>query len=405
MRLKNSFVVLLGFIWACTVFSNGEIKNYQQNKLRKIASELGSFPFSWVYKVSDNDEHYDFNGRPLGKGMQGISDAIDASNEYLAYDLFYRSWYFSERLAKGLVQQTIICKESVDNAWWNFWDQEGSGISIKTGGATFINENGEIYGGRRGEWVLYLHVYCAEIENQKRFAENRENVIKDGAVKLITSNSIRSRYGWEKDGWITLQYDDVSEEVALTDDDVIAGINHIKNVEDICALNLSGCESQVCIDTLIDVLKYLDKVWILNVANCNLTVQTARQLLEVVRNNNHLQVINVSGNDLPDDIVADFQEIVERNRITLSNDLTNHVAISSAILRAIAMDLTVDDHTVGLIAQHPNCDSTLLRDIVVERSLIANTTISNVESGFEALTGSAHRSEVLNTAYFDSTLR
>ena len=143
-------------------------------------------------------------------------------------------------------------------------------------------------------------------------------------------------------------------------------------------------------------------------ANCNLTLQTARQLLEVVRNDNHLQVINVSGNDLPDDIVANFQEIVERNRITLSHDLANHVAISSTILRAMAMDLTVDDHTVGLIAQHPNCDSTLLRDIVVERlsaSLVANATISNVESGFEALTSSAHMSEVLNTAYFDSTLR
>ena len=187
MRFKNIFVILLGLVWACTVFSNGEIKNYQQNKLRKIVLALRNFPFSLVYKTSDNDEHYDFNGKPLGKGMQGISDAIDASDEYLAYDLLYRSWHFSDRLVEGLVKQTIICKESFDHAWWDFWDQEGNGISIKTGAVTFINENGEIYGGRRGEWVLSLYAYCAEIENQKKFAENRENVIKNGAVKLITS--------------------------------------------------------------------------------------------------------------------------------------------------------------------------------------------------------------------------
>ena len=147
-----------------------------------------------------------------------------------------------------------------------------------------------------------------------------------------------------------------------------AGIRRVGQDKTKYICNVSGCESEECIDALIDVLKHRNDIVIVNIANCNLTLEIAKRLLEVIEHNMQLQVINIVGNDFPDDVIQAFQAIVERNHAHLLHALYT-VDINSASLSALVAEVpNLDGHTISLIAQHPNSDHRLLSYIITERS-------------------------------------
>ena len=144
--------------------------------------------------------------------------------------------------------------------------------------------------------------------------------------------------------------------------------------------NLSGCQSQECIEALIDVLNSRNDIGVVNVANCNLSLETARRLLAAVQHNTQLQIINVSGNNLPEDVMQAFQVIVEQNRAVVQQSLTGQPRelVSGISLFALAVDPALDNDTIRLLAQHPNSDPMLLSYIVTERSQIDRTILADV---------------------------
>ena len=114
-------------------------------------------------------------------------------------------------------------------------------------------------------------------------------------------------------------------------------------------------------------------------------------------------MLNISGNNLPYEIVRAFQTISVRNRGALLTALANNADnISSTSLFALAMDLSIDSHTLGLLAQHPNCDSELLSYIVAERSQVDNIILAAVANNPNATPELLRR--IINKPHVDAAI-
>ena len=219
---------------------------------------------------------------------------------------------------------------------------------------------------------------------------------------IKTVHVIHTNVGWENNMERILTSHEASALAPQVYPYLAASIRRIGQDKTVWSFNLSGCQSQECINALIDLLKHRQDVGIVNLANCNLTVETAQRLLTAIQNNTQLQIINISGNNLPYEIVRAFQTISVRNRAALLHALINNADISSTSLFALAMDLGLDSHTLSLLAQHPNCDSELLSYIVAERSQVDSIILAAVANNPNATPELLRR--IINKPHVDTAI-
>ena len=162
------------------------------------------------------------------------------------------------------------------------------------------------------EWIAKFKTYITEVERQEKFAQLKVNV-QTKLSALLTSAKKRSQDEWWTENHMILSYDGVTEEFGHKEEDIIEAIKQVGEDKNNLILNLSGCQSRACINTLSKILKERHDIEVLIIANCNIDEPTAHELLTIIQDT-QLRFVDISGNNLSDDIVQAFQAIVERNR-------------------------------------------------------------------------------------------
>ena len=392
-------LICLGF-WSCSVLSQGEIERYQRDLLYEFKMGVVKTPVnaSWVrfrvydrwvpllvpdaksrfiemwvrfigsrlYKHGVQVEEFDLGS---GKGSKIIMDEKVLTKEQLGIEWDDGWGLVVSEDVKGK-KEIYFGKHWVDKMSFSEMIMEDDAMVLKPKGELGVYEEVKIKG---AEWIAKFTIYLAELERQQKFYKEKSVLLRDNAKeKLLTSRETRDQSKWWEESKITLSYDAVPEEFEPTDEDIITIIRQVGEDKNNQVLNLSGCQSQECIDALIDLLKHSQDVEIVNLANCNLTLENAQRLLAVIQNSTQLQIINVSGNNLPHGVVQALLAALA------NNDFDIH---------SLAMDC-FDSNTVDLLALD-----------TLEHGLPVNTTMVNSEAVSSEF---AHMFDPSSVVYFDS---
>lgn len=273
MKLKT---LILLCIWSSVILANGEIARYQDKILKDHWAKLRRTEL--CHSVFSNMESYYCN---------------DASTQADYFDNVY--WQFTQIFTvndvftQGIIDGRIKYFRVGDV--WCFRDEAGRICCI-----------GDM------RWMRRFAKCLAEQERQQQFRAECAEIVKHKVLAAMTSIA--------QDAWaqVTLTYDDVTETFTPTENEVLEVLEWVEANKDHRVLNLAGCQSPACIDRLITILQERNDIEMLIVANCNLTPEIARRILAVISHHTRLYTIDVSGNDLLDNIVDEFQAIAERNR-------------------------------------------------------------------------------------------
>ena len=194
-------------------------------------------------------------------------------------------------------------------------------VVVRIKGTTSVHHKIKVRG---AEWVTAFTAYLAELNRQRKFnKEKREFLRMHTGITLpmlLTAANTRDQQEWVTRSNITLIYDTVAEDFEPTDEAIITIIKQVGEDRNNRVLNLSGCQSQACLNALIEVLNARDDIEVLVIANCAMNLRTAQQLLGIVASNTQLRSIDISGNNLPAELEQTFHAITERNMWTMEGD-------------------------------------------------------------------------------------
>ena len=228
-----------------------------------------------------------------------------------AFDREQKHVVFGKDWVDLFASSKVTRKTKFDDDW----------VELRRNGDKGVRKELEIKG---TEWVDAFTAYVAELDRQQRFNEEKSELLRINTEitlpMLLTAANARDQQEWMVRSNITLIYDTVSEEFEPTDEDIISAIRQVGEDRNNRVLNLSGCQSQACLNALIEVLNARDDIEVLVIANCAMNLRTAQQLLGIVASNTQLRSIDISGNNLPAELEQTFHAITERNMWTMEGD-------------------------------------------------------------------------------------
>lgn len=336
MKNKVIFTMLLcSFIWISSVLGSGEIEEYQKSKLNGLKS-----PFfeRWIDDVP--------------KGEQAL---------YESYGMVC-SRLHSSKIKTVFVEEFFRLYESGE-------------INVDLGVPNEI-----ILSGREKRLAIYdkqlrhnFEKYVKELENQKAFIDHYNRTLYNKKVLLVeeilTTHSHRTPVEWAQGLQFNLKYDEnrVQETFRLTNDEVREIIEIVGEDDNTQVLNLSGCQSRTCMNALLKVLQNHSGIEGLIIANCNLNITTAQDLLEILEQNTDIRLIDVSGNGLSLEIVSNFERIVERNCRLMENDSEDQVLYNlfknPGVLLDVVRDRDADIDILYSVLKSPHTDSDVLSEM------------------------------------------
>ena len=164
------------------------------------------------------------------------------------------------------------------------------------------------------DWDPWVDEYNKEVRRQAKYQRNlqlsREEAINNCVmINLLDGSESIGEYKWE------MQYDDITEWFELNEEEIIEILQQQCSRGVMTFVNISGRKYAwlgVWME-LMNLLRNQNGVKIIDLSSTGLTETLARQLLDVIQDNHLLQRIDVGGNNLPADVVAAFQAVVDRN--------------------------------------------------------------------------------------------
>lgn len=315
----------------------------------------------------------------------------------------------------------MLCREGVSKVWLGEkWINRFKNSLIE------FNERGIIFRPNGAEgvlcdlmitdsaWIANFKKYLTEVERQEEFKQEKGGLLKVRALqiarRLLNEMVIRGQTAWREQWKVELSYDKVTEEFSLSDEEITAAIEQVMRGENLKVMNLSGCKSQASIEVLIELLKKRNDIKVLILANCNLSQTNAQNLLQVLAHP-RLHTIDVTGNNLPDELEQALHARVSNNSLIhhdLEQELKEYCENNKgAVINVSAVILDV-------LTCHSNVDIQVVRDII--RGLVQSGVVSTDEQGNEDLLANTtmidgvwmpseltgDMLDVRNAVYFDS---